>query len=236
MQERYLGDSHDFIKYALLRHLHRETGLRIGLNWYLTRPEDVDRPGNNDGEKRHHLKSKNWQDWDADLLERLRDFEKPTERQIGRFSGSGILPADTCYFDELVPKEDRQGWHQRAQSALANADLVFMDPDNGFEVKSMSKNSAPKYSMYSEVADWWASGKAVVSIQFARQCNPIVRGQEVRAKLCQIANTNSEMPIIRGRVAPNILFITLSPIEMVPRLKAAITSFAGNGPKVEIIP
>ena len=97
MQERYLGDSHDFIKYAFLRHLHRETGLRIGLNWYLTRPEDVDRPGNNDGEKRHHLKSSVWQGWDADLLERLRGFEKLSERKIDRFYGKGILPSGTCY-------------------------------------------------------------------------------------------------------------------------------------------
>ena len=56
MQERYLGDSHDFLKYALLRHLSGELGLRLGVDWYLTRPESVDCPGNNDGEKRQHLK------------------------------------------------------------------------------------------------------------------------------------------------------------------------------------
>ena len=42
MQERYLGDVHDFFKYRFLRHLASETSYRIGLNWYRPRLEDVD--------------------------------------------------------------------------------------------------------------------------------------------------------------------------------------------------
>ena len=34
MRERYLGDSHDFLKYALLRHQSGELGLRLGVNGY----------------------------------------------------------------------------------------------------------------------------------------------------------------------------------------------------------
>src|SRR4051794_2727494 len=44
-----LGDSHDFLKYAFLRHLHKAGGWRIGLNWYLTHHGEVDRPDSNDG-------------------------------------------------------------------------------------------------------------------------------------------------------------------------------------------
>ena len=39
MQERYLGNVHDYIKFALLRHLHTELKVRIGVNWYPTDPE-----------------------------------------------------------------------------------------------------------------------------------------------------------------------------------------------------
>jgi len=45
MQEGYLGDSHDFLKYALLRRLHARTGMRLGVNWYRTEPEAVDHLG-----------------------------------------------------------------------------------------------------------------------------------------------------------------------------------------------
>ena len=44
MQNRYSGDLGDFSKLGLLRHLS-QTGLSIGLNWYLVPDEDH----NNDG-------------------------------------------------------------------------------------------------------------------------------------------------------------------------------------------
>ena len=77
MQTRYLGNSHDFIKFALLRHVHRHCGLRLGVNWYLTSADEVDRHGSSDGEMRHHLTHLAWRAWDPDLLEAVRDFELP---------------------------------------------------------------------------------------------------------------------------------------------------------------
>ncbi|HEV2488092.1 MAG TPA: hypothetical protein VGT08_21400 [Terracidiphilus sp.] len=50
MQERYLGDVHDYIKFALLRHLEKALDVRIGVNWYLTDPEN-----NEDGGQRGFL-------------------------------------------------------------------------------------------------------------------------------------------------------------------------------------
>jgi hypothetical protein len=237
VQERYLGDSHDFIKYALPRHLHREIGLRIGVNWYLTRPEEVDSPHNKDGEKRQHLKDKDWQGWDTELLNSLRRFEDPTMRQIRRVSDWRILPHDTLYFDELVPVDvdGRQAWQRRAQSALGDADLVFLDPDTGFQVKSMKMGKAPKYSLYTEAMDWFRAGKTVIGIQFARQCDPVKRGKEVREKLHSEDDAVSKLPIVRGRVAPNILLITLSPKDNSKTLKATIKSFVESRTKVELI-
>ena len=87
MQERYLGDSHDFLKYALLRHLHRTLDIRLGVNWYLTRPEHVDKAGNNDGEKRHHLKGGAWRGIDPDLYDVIAKFDDPAHRAIANIEG-----------------------------------------------------------------------------------------------------------------------------------------------------
>lgn len=235
MQERYLGDSHDFIKYAFLRSLSQSTGMRIGLNWYLTQPEDVDHPDNNDGEKRHHLKGLEWQKWDIELLEKLRRFEDRGARRIERIAEWGVLPTDAMYFEEVVPVDGRSQWHERGKLALNNSDVVFIDPDNGYEVASMAKRKAPKYSLYSEAADWYRAGKAVVGIQFARQCDPIKRAHEVRGKLHDAVGEADVLPVIRGRVAPNILFVTIAPPLLVVQLDTAIRTFVETGPKVELI-
>ena len=47
MQERYLGDIHDFFKFLFLKNLSKALDCKIGLNWYLVNPEDI---GDNDDE------------------------------------------------------------------------------------------------------------------------------------------------------------------------------------------
>ena len=233
MQERYLGDSHDFLKYALLRHLNGELGLRLGINWYLTRPELVDRPGNNDGGMRQHLKGSTWKATDPELLEAIGRFDDPASRSLANVAAWGMLPADTTYFAEEVATTNRAAWHSRALDALGGTDLVFLDPDNGLEVASMSARTKPKYALFDEAKAYLDAGKAVVSIQFARQCDPVERARTVRSRLCGDA---ALLPVIRGRVAPNILFLTLAPAELTDALSETLTNFCGKCAKAELIP
>ena len=41
MQERYLGDVHDFYKFLFLKYLSKKLKEKIGLNWYLVSPKQV---------------------------------------------------------------------------------------------------------------------------------------------------------------------------------------------------
>lgn len=235
MQERYLGDSHDFLKYALLRHLNASLGVRLGVNWYLTKPEDVDRPGNNDGEKRHHLKGGIWHATDPDLLQGLRGFEDQAARSLTNVAAWGLLPPDTVYFDDEVSSVDRSGWHRRSLDALASTDLVFLDPDNGFEVQSMTRRTTPKYALFSEAQEHLAAGKVVVAIQFARQCDPVARAHMVRSELEDRCGSIARLPVVRGRVAPNILFLTLAPPAGSDVLSEALEAFASKCGKADLI-
>ena len=45
MQDRYAGDIGDFMKFGLLRALADESGLRLGVNWYLTGDESHNADG-----------------------------------------------------------------------------------------------------------------------------------------------------------------------------------------------
>ena len=237
MQTRYLGDSHDFIKFALLRHVHRQCGLRLGVNWYLTNPDEVDRQGSSDGEMRHHLTNLAWAAWDPELLEAVRDFDVPERRTLLALQASGILPRNTLFFEQPVAHHNRADWHQQAVTALADADLVFLDPDNGMEVKpgSMTGRRKAKYAYYSEARSYFERNQSVITIQFARQCNPIKRGYTVRNEASRRLAENISLPIIRGRVAPNILFVTMAPDGIARELEAALRSFGAIGPKVELI-
>lgn len=235
MQERYLGDSHDFLKYALLRHLSKSLDLRIGVNWYLTTPDQVDRPGNNDGEKRHHLKGGVWRDADAELFGKVGKFDTVADRKLSNVASWEILPPDTCYFAAHVPADDRGSWHQNAIAELQPADLIFLDPDNGFEVTSMTARTRPKYSLFSEAADYVAAGKSVVAIQFARQCDPVQRAIDIRSKLVSLVGSSADVPVIRGRVAPNLLFFSIVPGANRERWRRALLDFEMNCAKAEII-
>jgi len=69
MKLQYLGDTHDFLKYYLLRQLSAVTG-RIGVIWMLT-PNDH----SNDGKVSLHLKKAGkYQALDPELHAKLEDI------------------------------------------------------------------------------------------------------------------------------------------------------------------
>ena len=230
MQERYLGDVHDFLKYKFLRHLKSETKFKIGLNWYLTRPEEVDPKKTKDGEKRFHLTGRNsdqWADWDEKLFDNLKNFKDPSERRLSRFHEFNILDK-TSYFEDHVPitKLERLEWHKKAIEELKACDFVFLDPDNGLKVPSAKGKRVAKYVKDIEIKEYLENKQAVITIQFARQCNPIKKAEWARSKLNSAIGKSSRLPIMRCRVAPNILFVPAAPPDKREILEEAIRSFA----------
>lgn len=225
MQERFLGDAHDFVKFALLRHMQRQLHFRVGLNWYLNAPES-----NGHGEQRHHLHAPLWGTWDASLLDELHCYQDPNLRRIDTVPDSGILPDGSPVFAEPVPAQGREAWHRRATQALKDANLVFLDPDNGLLPPSGVAARARKYAFYEEVADYLRSGKIVCCIQFARQCDPITRAREIQQRLAAACVNGRVLPILRARVTPNILIATVCPPEWSERVTEALASFAENSP------
>ncbi len=239
MQERYLGDVHDFLKYRFLRHIKNSTNFAIGLNWYLTQPKDVDPKNTNDGEKRFHLKglnSKQWLKWDSELFNNLKFFNHHSERKLNKYYKLNILDKGTVYYDAQVPTcpIKRMEWHKKAMTQFKNSNLIFLDPDNGFEVPSARGKRTAKYVEYDEIAEYCATNKAVVSIQFARQCDPVKKARDIRAKLqSKLSKIKSArvLPIIRCRVPPNILFVPIAPSDgKEQKLEKAIESFQKSSP------
>ena len=225
MQERYLGDVHDYVKFAFLRHLQKALKVRIGLNWYLTDPEN-----NGDGGMRSFLEHPEWKSLDQSLFEKLRPYLDPELRTLQNFERDEILPKNTLYYKCKVSSEDgRTIWHENAVSALSEAGLIFLDQDNGFEVQKM-KGRTHKYAKYSEAAEYYQHGKIVVGIQFAGRRKPEVLGKKIRCELAQRTSCSSEVPVLHTHVTPNILFITVCPNNRIEEVSTALKSFAAKSP------
>ena len=178
MQDRYAGDVGDFGKYGLLRWLCGPDAdgpaLRLGVLWY--RFEDAT-PG--DGKHVSYLKpprSRDFRECDPDLFERMCSIVSG-ERSIAALETSGALPASTAFFsDKLVFGRDeprasreqkRRDWLTAGLRAVANANLVFADPDNGLEVPSVKRlwTKGPKYAYYDDLRECWARGQSLVVYQ-----------------------------------------------------------------------
>ena len=160
MQNRYAGDIGDYGKFALLRAMEAQ-GLKLGVNWYLakTLPSEI----HDDG--KYRIPSQ-YAELDPELSAALnRIFDLREARSVQALEQARLLASD-LFVNEEVPREtdQREVWHQKALTKLADCDIVFLDPDNGLNVKSVKPGSpkSPKYVWLREVSDYIASEKSVI--------------------------------------------------------------------------
>ncbi len=173
MQDRYVGDVGDYAKYALLRALTSASSghLRLGVNWYMY----PDEAHNGDGRHVSYLRNQIYSGLDPTLYRTLGSLVANGRRSVLAVRQSGALPSDTLHFAKPVPRRapgcgsdatagDRRAWALNATVALADADLVFLDPDNGIEIASLAPNSpkAGKYVLWEEIAGHWMRGQSLL--------------------------------------------------------------------------
>ena len=144
MQDRYSGDIGDYVKLAILRSL--ATGRRLGIGWWLY----PDESHNDDGRHVQYLKEPNvWRAYDPDTFDHLKQVVSRGQRSVEALESHTLLPGAT-FFREPIPtlgsvavrKADRAAWLARFCEAVAPCDLIFLDPDNGFETKRFNLGAA----------------------------------------------------------------------------------------------
>jgi len=163
VRHNFVNDIGDYAKYALLRAIcaSSDTPMRLGVIWYLTDHAE----SNGYGRKSAHLTHDGWEDLDPELLAAMRRIEDARQGQsalnVALIESSGILPPGTMYFSEPLPRvvgnaqhraAERATWFRRARNAVEGTDLVFLDPDNGLQVRS-APLSAPRSCKYVTVAE-----------------------------------------------------------------------------------
>lgn len=168
MQDRYAGDVGDFGKYALLNRLCAGDGnggsvLDLGVLWY--RFTDDEPGAQTDGKHIGYLQPRKCEEFrrcDPGLWEKMHKVVYG-HRSIAEVEASGALPAKTAYYStplsfgchelhavgqkRTARQKKRCAWLQAGRDAVAGADLIFVDPDNGFASKGVKPHhqKGPKY-------------------------------------------------------------------------------------------
>ena len=164
MQDRYAGDVGDFGKLGMLRCME-DSGLRVGVNWYLVHDESH----NNDGKHIGYLENAKYAGCDDELLVSLNSMLKKGVRTVLELEKLNLLDTQKYYNERMIEPSakteiTRQMWHQNGLETMSGCDLVFLDPDNGMLPKSVSKRSdkSIKYVLPEEILDYYEAGQSVV--------------------------------------------------------------------------
>lgn len=178
MQDRYVGDIGDFGKYGLLRFIHRKTGLRLGVNWYLVNPEKTAEANNSDGSHIDYLDEfESCKGCDEELFGKLHNIvKKEVRRKVGEIEKRGVLPSDTVFYNEVLnfSAGSRNQWVKNGVDALRDCEIVFFDPDNGFPpIKNSNfdysvpkdRKKSVKYVYHDELVDYFKRGKSLIVYQ-----------------------------------------------------------------------
>jgi len=170
MKNQYAGDVNDFRKYGLIRCLTEPEDLSVFCCWMLT-PND----GSTDGRHVSYLEDPaRWKGHDSDLFDAMAAVVgSPDGRGVRAVEDAGVLRR-ASFFDRILPdgRTERASYFGAAQPMMSEADLVFFDPDNGFEIKSrpQGRKDSSKYLFWDEVALAFRNGASVLAYQhFPRQ-------------------------------------------------------------------
>lgn len=164
MKNQYFADINDYKKYWLLRQL-LDTGISMTVCWTLT-----DDDAGSDGRRLKYLNDPpTWRQKDPELFDFLKQSVEQGTRNVAVIERSGLLPR--CRFQSDILQDDlssRNAYFNRLVDMAAGTDLIFFDPDNGLESKSVKKGkkNSCKYLYLDEVERCFTLGCSLLIFQF----------------------------------------------------------------------
>lgn len=179
MKNQYVGDVNDYVKYSIIRQLIAGTRTRaVTVCWMLT--DDDDRT---DGSLRAYLDAPDrFRQFDPFVFDALTRVVNQVP-SVATVESLGIV-GDAEYFSSVLQDDygARRRYFERFWTTVQPESLLFFDPDNGLEVKSVRKGrrNSSKYLYWDELAEGLRRGHSIVVYQhFPR----VRRGQYVATLL-----------------------------------------------------
>ena len=203
MQDRYAGDIGDFGKFYLLRKLFDSTKYQIGVVWYLFPNEDY----NSDGLHIGYLCSEEYKRYDGELIEKLTNVVKEIcDRSVSLLENQHVLPENTVFYSEYLKcyeknqesknrEESRCEWLSGALSKVSDCNVIFLDPDNGLEVKSVkskARKTAGKYVFYDEVINFFKNENIKVCMIYHHLSRNGTHDKQMKYRIKELCERLSE--------------------------------------------
>ena len=165
MKNQYFGDINDYKKYSLLRLLSRYGQIETVVCWILTRDDD-----GNDGNHVKYLQQPNkWRDYDPTLYDFLKEYALRRRIRDVKILETSDLLSNCRFYSEIVDDDIklREAYFNRFLEFTKGADLIFFDPDNGLEVKSvpLGRKNSSKYLYWNEVKTSYRAGHSILIYQ-----------------------------------------------------------------------
>ncbi|MEO1929451.1 MAG: hypothetical protein ABGX51_03660 [Gammaproteobacteria bacterium] len=203
MKNQYFGDINDYRKYGLLRSIMSVSNLNTLIAWMLTEND-----GSSDGKFIKYLSNpEKWEKYDKNLYLGIGNIlQKNEKREVSLIENSGILN-ESRFYSKLVPDEEssRKLWFSELIEKSKNTELVFLDPDNGIEIKSKKKGTknSSKYVYWNEVSALWSSGKSLLIYQhFIREKRSLFI-----ERMLKLLSEKTEGSIVEAFSTPNVVFL-----------------------------
>lgn len=164
MKDQYVGDINDYVKYSVLRAILDASSASLLVCWMLTTDDD-----RRDGLKTSYLsKPDDFRGVDQDLFDSLRAIVLRGRRSTRQIETIGVLPGAGFYAAHLEDSaEARERFMLGLWRAAQGHDIVFFDPDNGLDVRSVpvGRTGSRRYVYCAELEPLRDSNAAAVIYQ-----------------------------------------------------------------------
>ena len=165
MKNQYFGDFGDYQKFSLLKMLRDIGGFTITVHWMKTKGD-----GGTDGKRVTYLNEPaEWDSFDKEIFKFLKGHIDVSKRDLSLYEES-IHAKGIKFINDHI--EDPQKRHKMLGEIGQDkkSDLIFLDPDNGIEVKSTNQKTVHKYVLWSDIRTAFDSNKSVLVYQhFSRK-------------------------------------------------------------------
>jgi len=208
VKDQYFGDVNDYRKYGLLRGLAQEGHFHLGICWMLTVND-----GRSDGGFTDYLsRPAQWRAFDAALFDSLVGaLESSGARRVSLVQEMALLPG-ALFFSQLLSDLPgaRGPYFAEMLNTFARVELIFLDPDNGLEVKSTpyGATSSSKYLYWREATEAFGRGHSLLIYQhFPRQ----TRAEFIRRTALAISERLSTSHVAAAATSNVCFFLALQP-------------------------